>query len=100
MYRRIGEPLALGIAEGFEDTMGTVSGRLQQAVSSEVGSISARASAGVGSDSGREIITNNNTIREKVVRVEGDGVNDDLIRLLNLRLKAEDRRTGASLVTG
>ena len=100
MYRKVGEPLAQGVAAGFEHEMTNVSGRLQRAVSSEIGSISARASAGIGSESAREIITNNNTVREKVVRVEGDGITDDLVRLLNLRLKAEDRRTGTALVTG
>ena len=101
MYRTVGEPLAQGIAAGFEAEMGGVSGRMRSAVESEMGTISARAALGTGGSMAREIVTNNNTIREKVVRVEGDGgISDELVRMLNLRLKAEDKRTGKSLVTG
>lgn len=101
MYRTVGAPLAQGIAAGFEAEMSGVSGRMQSAVAAEMGAISARAALGTGGSMAREIVTNNNTIREKVVRVEGDGgISDELVRMLNLRLKAEDKRTGKSLVAG
>ena len=101
MARQIGGPMASGIISGFEKEMKAVAGRLQGAVNSQIGTISSRAALGTGGSMAREIVTNNNTIREKIVRVEGDGgISDELVRMLNLRLKAEDKRTGKSLVTG
>lgn len=60
-------------------------------VSSRMGNVSATPAV-----STREITNNTRTV-EKVARVEGDGVTGELVRMLGLKIKAEDRRKGPSL---
>lgn len=98
----VGRPAAQGFLAGFEDEMAKFHRLAQETVDRETGKISANAAAaadGKAAASGvtREVHTNNNNTVEKVATVEGDGVTGELIRLLGLRIKAEDRRTGPSL---
>lgn len=97
----VGVPTAQGFFVGFEAEMAGMSKRLQAAINAETNKISFNAAAqaeGRATNSGvtREVHTNNKTV-EKVARIEGDGITDELIRLLGLRLKDEDWRAGTSL---
>ena len=110
----IGKNAALGVVEGFTETFDREKGaladklaagfesdalaaKMQAAVAAESARIGTAAAAGLGVAGGvtREVINTTNTI-ETVARVEGDGITDELVRLLGLRLKAENRRAGTA----
>lgn len=97
----VGVPTAQGFMVGFEDEMAGLSKQMQAAIDAETHKISFNAAAqaeGKAASSGvtREVYKNTNTV-EKVARIEGDGVTDELVRMLGLRLKDEDNRVGDSL---
>ncbi len=97
----VGKPAAQGFVVGFEGEMADFGRQMQATVDRETGKITANVAAqadGKAAADGvtREIRTNNRTV-EKVARVEGDGVTGELVRMLGLKIKAEDRRRGVSL---
>ena len=74
--------------------------KMQSAVDAEISMISANTATQAESKAAstgvtREVTKTTNTV-EKVARIEGDGVTDELVRLLGLRLKTEDNRMGES----
>lgn len=97
----VGKPAAQGFMVGFEDEMADFGRQMQATVDREVGKISANAAAQADGKAAAEGITkevhNNTKTVEKVARVEGEGVTGELVRMLGLKIKAEDRRTGPSL---
>lgn len=103
MANLVGEPAGQGFMLGFEQAMRNFHTRAQAIVDGETGrisaSISARAQQSTFGGITREITNNNRTV-EKVAHIEGDGVTGELIRMLNLRLKEENRRVGVSLGVG
>ena len=97
----VGIPTAQGFFVGFEDEMANMSRRMQAAIDAETNKISFNAATqaeGKAANSGvtREVHTNSKTV-EKVARIVGDGVSDELVRMLGLRLKTEDNRVGDSM---
>ncbi|MEG0764403.1 MAG: phage tail tape measure protein [Pseudoflavonifractor sp.] len=101
MAQLVGVPTAQGFMVGFEDEMAGLSRRMQAAVDAETGGVSLNAAAqaeGRAANSGvtREVRTSTNTV-EKVAHIEGDGITGELVRMLGLRLKAEDKRVGNNL---
>lgn len=101
MATLVGAPAGEGVFVGFEKALAGFHERAQRVVESEIGRISVGLSAkgqaaALGGGTTREVITNNRTV-ERVTRVEGDGLTDDLIRMLRLRLKDEDNREGIPL---
>lgn len=98
----VGVPTAQGFFVGFENEMAGLSQKMQAAVNAETSKISITAATqaeGNLASSGvtREVFKSTKTV-EKVAQLEGDGVTGELIRMLNLRLKGDDRRTGLCLV--
>lgn len=96
----VGIPAMDGMMQGFEIGMSDFGRKMQTAVDAETAIVSANISARSDENMARnqvvrEVHTNNRTV-EKIARVEGDGITDELIRLLGLKLKAEDRRAGMS----
>lgn len=87
---------ASGIKDGIKDVQAAV-GEIYQA-SVAITPVAAKTGGSSGAIGGisREVITNNRTV-EKVARLEGDGLTDELVRMLHLRLKAEDDRLGPAL---
>jgi phage-related protein len=106
VFARIGEQMAAGVGVGYADgikdveaEMARLSKQMTSAVEAEIGAVSLEAAVqaeGARAQSGltREIRETNNTI-EKVVAVEGDGITGELIRMLGLKLKQEEKRVGA-----
>ena len=97
----VGVPTAQGFIVGFEDEMDGWGRKMQNAVAAETGKISVAAAAqseGRAAAGGvtREVHNSTKTV-EKVARIEGDGVTDELVRMLGLRLKEEDNRVGDTL---
>lgn len=96
----VGVPAMDGMMQGFESGMSDFGRKMQMAVDAETATVSANIAAQTDENIAknqivREVHTNNRTV-EKIARVEGDGITDELIRLLGLKLKAEDRRAGMS----
>lgn len=94
----VGAPAGEGFIVGFEDAMADFHQRAAAVVDAETGMIAANVSAqadgkAAGQEATREVHNTTHTV-EKVARIEGDGVTGDLIRMLRLRLKEEDRRVG------
>lgn len=94
----VGEPAGEGFIVGFEEAMADFHQRAAAVVDAETGMIAANVSAQAdgktaGQGATKEIHNTTRTV-EKVARIEGDGVTGDLIRMLRLRLKEEDRRVG------
>ena len=84
--------------QGFELGMSDFGQRMRSIVDSEVNKISYNAANQTTSAMTNNVtreIHRTNTV-EKIARIEGDGITDELIRMLGLRLKAEERRTGVS----
>jgi len=101
MKEFVGKPAAQGVFVGFEDEMDGWGKRMQAAVNAETAKISVNAATqaegkAASSELVREVHTNNKTV-EKVARIEGDGITDELVRMLGLRLKEEDTRVGNAL---
>lgn len=75
--------------------------RMQAAVNAETGKITANVSAQADGRAAAQGVTReiHNTTRtvEKIATVKGDGVTDELVRMLGLRIEAEDRRRGPRL---
>lgn len=97
----VGIPTAQGFIAGFENEMDGWGKRMQDAVNMETAKISVNTAAGVeerAAERGvtREVHTSQRTV-EKVARIEGDGMTDELVRMLRLRLKEEDDRVGETL---
>lgn len=98
----VGKPAAQGFFVGFEDEMRRFHGLAQETIARETSKINAQVEAQVGARSvsqgvTREVHNNTKTV-EKIARVEAaDGISSELVRLLNVKLKAEDRRLGPSL---
>ncbi len=98
----VGKPAAQGFFLGFEDEMRRFHGLAQETIARETGKINAQVEAQVGARSVSQGVTkevhNNTKTVEKIARVEAaDGLSSELVRLLNIKLKAEDRRLGQSL---
>lgn len=94
----VGIPAANGLMQGFELGMSDFGQRMRSIVDSEVNKISYNAANQTTSAMTNNVtreIHRTNTV-EKIARIEGDGITDELIRMLGLRLKAEERRTGVS----
>ena len=101
MSALVGVPAAQGVFVGFEDEMANMGRRMQAAVEAQTVRLGAGVAAraeGEAANSGitREVHNNTKTV-EKVARLEGDGLTGELVRLLRLRLKEEDKRVGDSL---
>lgn len=97
----VGKPTAQGFMVGFEDEMENFHRLAQATVDRETGRLSANVAAqadGKAAAEGitKEVHTTNRTV-EKVARVEGEGVTGELVRMLGLKIKAEDRRRGPEL---
>ena len=97
----VGIPTAQGFFVGFEDEMADMSKRMQSVIDAETNKISFNAatqaeSKAANSGVTREVHTNSRTV-EKVAHIEGDGVTDELVRMLGLRLKTEDNRVGDNM---
>lgn len=101
MRDRVGVPTAQGFIVGFEDEMDGWGKRMQAAVNAETGKITANVSAQADGRAAAQGVTReiHNTTRtvEKIATVKGDGVTDELVRMLGLRIEAEDRRRGPRL---
>lgn len=97
----VGVPTAQGFIVGFEDEMDGWGKRMQAAVNAETGKITANVSAQADGRAAAQGVTReiHNTTRtvEKIATVKGDGVTDELVRMLGLRIEAEDRRRGPRL---
>lgn len=102
MKREIGENLALGLGEGFTETMPRVESDLvRSALDSLTGAAYALSSAGVSpaAEPYREAQTvkeyhNQTVVREKVVGVQFSGTGAEVARLLKPKLEKEDTRIG------
>lgn len=97
----VGKPAAQGFFVGFEDEMTRFHRLAQDTIDRETGKISISAAADADGKTAaqgitREVHTNNKTV-EKIATVEGDGVTGELVRMLGLKIKAEDRRRGEGL---
>ncbi|MEG2097327.1 MAG: hypothetical protein RRY65_04095, partial [Pseudoflavonifractor sp.] len=97
----VGVPTAQGFFVGFEDEMAGMSKQMQAAIDTETNKISLNAATQAESKAAsggvtREVHTNTKTV-EKIAQIEGDGVTDELVRMLGLRLKTEDNRVGDSM---
>lgn len=97
----VGKPTVQGFFVGFEDEMAGLSKKMQATIDVEVAKVGLQSATQAESKAAsngvtREVTTNNKTV-EKVARIEGDGVTDELVRMLGIRLKEEDNRTGDSL---
>lgn len=101
MAKLVGKPTAQGFFVGFQDEMAGMSRRMQATVDMQAGKVglhaAAQAERTTAAQSVREYHTTERTT-EKVARVEGDGLTDELVRMLGLKLKAYDKRVGPSLV--
>lgn len=98
----VGIPTAQGFMVGFEEEMEGLSRRMQSAIDAETMKLSVQAATqaenkAASSGVTREVYKSTNTV-EKVTHIEGDGVTGELVRMLGLRIKAEDNRVGDSLV--
>ena len=94
----IGRLAGAGLDQGLRASALPAIQRFRREVEAEVmrlgAVISARAeSAGRLPTVTREIFNNTHTV-DRPVRIEGDGLTGEFIRMLNLRLKADDRRLG------
>ena len=101
MRDRVGAPAAQGLIAGFEDELRGWGARLQATVGAQTdrlaAAVSVRAAGAAPAPAVTKEIHNTTRTVEKVARIEGDGITDELIRLLGLRLKDEDWRAGTSL---
>ena len=99
----LSDELAAGFTEQAysSDFQAGLVAQMQAAIDAETNKISLNAATqteGKAANSGvtREVHTNTKTV-EKVAQIEGDGVTDELVRMLGLRLKTEDNRVGDSM---
>lgn len=101
MRDMVGKPAGDGFIMGFEDAMGDFHRRAAEAVNAETGKITANVSAHTEGKAAAQGITkevhNNTRTVEKIATVKGDGITDELVRMLGLRIEAEDRRRGPRL---
>lgn len=97
----VGKPAGAGFIVGFEDAMADFHRRATAVVDAEAGKITANVSAQADGRAAAQGVTRevHNTTRtvEKIATVKGDGVTDELVRMLGLRIEAEDRRRGPRL---
>lgn len=101
MRDRVGAPAAQGLIAGFEDELRGWGARLQATVGAQTDRLAAAVSVRAAGAAPAPAVTReiHNTTRtvERVARIEGDGITDELVRLLGLRLRDEDWRAGTSL---
>lgn len=101
MAAKVGEPSALGVGVGFEKAYPKVMEEMRQAVAAETTRMSSKlensASNWRGNTAIREV-NNNTKVIEKTAFVEPTGDLGEIVRLLRLKIKEEDKRVGASLV--
>lgn len=98
-FRYLGQMTDEGFVVGINDGMRNVQTAVGEIFKQTAQAFTPVAAHGAAAASGitREVHNNTRTV-EKVAHIEGDGLTGDLIRLLRLRLKEEDRRVGLSLV--
>lgn len=97
----VGKPAGAGFIVGFEDAMADFHRRATAVVDAETSKITANVSTQADGRAAAQGVTRevHNTTRtvEKIATVKGDGVTDELVRMLGLRIEAEDRRRGPRL---
>lgn len=97
----VGKPAGEGFLLGFEDVMAGFHRRATAVVDAETNKITANISVQAEGRAAAQGVTRevHNTTRtvEKIATVKGDGVTDELVRMLGLRIEAEDRRRGPRL---
>ena len=101
METDVGEPSALGVGVGFEKAYPKVMEDMRQAVAAETARMSHKLeTATSGGNGGMPIreINNYTKVIEKAVLAEPTGDFGELIRLLRLKIREEDKRVGANLV--
>lgn len=90
----VDEGFAGGIMSGLTDVKAAVNEVFGLAAGALLPTVVASGAA-VSSGITREVHNNTRTV-EKVAQIEGDGLTGELVRLLRLRLKQEDKRVGAA----
>ena len=98
-FRYLGQMTDEGFVVGINDGMRNVQTAVSEIFKQTAQAFTPVAAHGAGASAGitREIRNTTRTV-EKVAHIEGDGLTGELIRLLRLRLREEDRRVGLNLV--